>query len=122
MDGVLRSGDVYICDFSKTAIGSMQTGIRPCVVIDNTYTCVFSPCVHVVPFTSQYKKDLPLHYHVAIKEGGLSKDSTALCEQYTLIDKSQLKEKIGRVSQYDLIQIAENCKGNLPFNYKGGHI
>ena len=91
MDAV-KAGEIYLCDFSTSGVGSMQGGVRPCVIVDNRMACVFSPCIHCVPLTSQDKKHMPLHYK--LNGHGLYKESTALCEQYTLVDKSQLTELI----------------------------
>ena len=48
MDAV-KAGEIYLCDFSTSGVGSMQGGVRPCVIIDNRMACVFSPCIHCVP-------------------------------------------------------------------------
>lgn len=118
MNKVVNSGDVYLCDFNVNAYGSMQGGLRPCIILDNKMACGFSPCIHCVPLTSQDKKELPLHYILDTTECDfLDKDSIALCEQYTLIDKSQLKDKIGEITRLDLLRIVNLCKKNLPFNY-----
>lgn len=118
MGKVVSAGDVYLCDFSQSTTGSMQSGLRPCIIVDNKMACAFSPCIHCVPLTTQTKKYMPLHYILDTKECSfLDKDSIALCEQYTLVDKLQLKDYIGRITQLDLINISERCKKNLPFVY-----
>ena len=115
----IKAGDVYLCDFSTSKVGSMQGGLRPCIIVDNRMACAFSPCIHCVPLTTQSKKQLPLHYDLDIDECDcLDADSTALCEQYTLIDKSQLKDRIGEVTKVDLVNIVSLCKKNFPFTYE----
>ena len=32
---MIHAGDVYLCNFSHSSVGSMQTGLRPCVIVDN---------------------------------------------------------------------------------------
>ena len=114
---IVDVGEIYICDFGDN-IGSIQSGVRPCVIVDNKNACVFSPCIHCVPLTTQNKKDLPLHYELSQKEYAcLECDSLALCEQYMLINKAQLKDKIGEITRIDLIKIIELCKKNLPYHY-----
>ena len=115
MDMAIKAGEVYLCDFSTSKVGSMQGGLRPCIIVDNRMACAFSPCIHCVPLTSQSKKHMPLHYELSTDF--LDKKSTALCEQYTLVDKSQLTELIGMISQLDLINISQLCKKNMPFTY-----
>ena len=118
MSMVVDSGDVYLCNFGMSACGSMQGGVRPCVVIDNKMAGAFSPCIHCVPLTSKDKKKLPLHYILnATDYDFLDMDSVALCEQYTLIDKSQLKDKMGQIAKSDVINITNLCKKNFPFSY-----
>ncbi len=115
---MIKTGDVYYCDFGDHD-NSVQSGKRPCIIVDNAMACAYSPCIHCVPLTTQDKKRLPLHYK--LKEEyckAVDKDSVALCEQYQLVDKSQLIHYIGRLSRYDLANIVELCKKNLPFNYK----
>ena len=116
MNKRINTGDVFICDFGG-AIGSKQGGVRPCIIVDNNMACVYSPCVHCVPLTTKSKPH-PLHYEVTEKDCAcLVQDSVALCEQFTLIDKSQLLEWVGNVNRGDLANITELCKQNLPFTY-----
>lgn len=114
---VVDIGEIYTCNFGAEN-GSVQGGIRPCIIVDNKNACVFSPCIHCVPLTTQSKKDVPLHYELFQKDYVcLESDSTVLCEQYTLVDKTQLGDKIGRLAQIDLIRIIDLCKRNLPYQY-----
>lgn len=114
---IVDVGEIYICDFGENT-GSVQGGIRPCIIVDNKNACAFSPCIHCVPLTTQTKRDLPLHYELSQKEYEcLESDSLALCEQYMLINKAQLKDKIGEITRIDLVRIIELCKKNLPYHY-----
>lgn len=108
------SGDIYICDYEKR-VGSLQSGVRPCIIIDNPMACAYSNIVHCCPLTTEIK-EFPLHYLLKKKDYDfLKSDSDVLCEQYGLIDKSQLHNKIGKISPQDLFFIVEKCKQNLPF-------
>lgn len=109
------SGDVYMCDYGEQ-VGSVQSGIRPCVIIDNPKACAYSPIIHCCPLTTEHKKSFPLHYTLFSKDYlFLTDDSIVLCEQYGLIDKSQLMIKIGTIGLVDLYKITEMCKHNLPY-------
>ena len=82
---VVDIGEIYICDFGQNN-GSVQSGVRPCIIVDNKNACAFSPCIHCVPLTTQIKRGLPLHYELSQKDCAcLEADSIALCEQYTLL-------------------------------------
>ena len=39
---VVDIGEIYICDFGQNN-GSVQSGVRPCVIVDNKNACAFSP-------------------------------------------------------------------------------
>lgn len=108
---------MFICDFGIPR-GSMQGGVRPCIIVDNPMACTYSPCIHCVPLTTT-NRQMALHYELKEKNCEcLQQDSIALCEQYTLVDKSQLIEWVGIVDRGDLSNITELCKQNLPFTYK----
>lgn len=116
MNTIIRTGDVFICDFGDTK-GCIQGGVRPCVIVDNSMACAYSPCIHCVPLTTTNRK-MPLHYVIS-EDGlnGIKQESVALCEQYQLVDKTQLRDKVGTLSRWDLANITELCKQNLPFTY-----
>lgn len=113
---LIKTGDIFICDFGEP-VGCVQGGLRPCVIVDNSMACMYSPCIHCVPLTTTNRK-MKLHYEIKEKNCDcLINDSVALCEQYTLVDKSQLKKRVGSLNRGDLANIAELCKKNLPFTY-----
>ena len=97
----IKRGDVFYADLSS-AIGSEQGGVRPVVIIQNDTGNKYSPTLIVLPITSQSKKYIPTHVCVG-DEGGLSRESTVLCEQIRTLDKSQLKGYIGKFS-YDTMK------------------
>lgn len=114
---MLRAGYIYYCDFGMNN-NSIQWGKRPCIIVDNAMACAFSPCIHCVPLTTQDKKKLPLHYKLQrTEDNNLTYESTALCEQYQLIDKKQLIKFLGKISQEELVKITDLCKKNFPLSY-----
>ena len=54
-----RRLDIYWIDLGK-GNGSIQGGLRPCVVTTNDMANKFSPVIQVAPITSMTKKKLPL--------------------------------------------------------------
>lgn len=92
----IRRGDIFYADLNPV-IGSEQGGkIRPVVVIQNNLGNKYSPTVIVAAITNREKAKLPTH--VRINEVDfLRKDSLILMEQIRTIDKSRLKEYIGRI-------------------------
>jgi len=53
---------------------------------------------------------------LASREGPLDKDSVVLLEQVRTIDKSRLKEKIGKLSKEELEQVQKALKLSLGFD------
>lgn len=78
--------------------GSIQSGFRPGIVIQNNIGNKYSPTLIVMPLTSKIK-NMEQATHLLIKkdkENGLRKDSTLLAEQIATINKSKAK-KIGHI-------------------------
>ena len=111
---IVNAGEIYTCDFGNN-YGSVQSGVRPCVVIDNTNACAFSPCIHCVPLTTQNKNDLPVHY-ILHKDDYyfLKSDSIVLTEQLTIQSTDNVIKFLGRLNNCDITQIKECIK--LQFN------
>lgn len=92
-----RRGDIYYVDFGKED-GSKQGGIRPALIVSNNKANKNSPVVTVVPLTARVWKKKYLPTHVRIAGNGLRRPSMALAEQVETLDKSNLKDKIGEVT------------------------
>lgn len=95
----IRKGDVYFADLTPV-VGCEQGGVRPVVVIQNDVGNRFSPTVIVAAITSRIGKH-PLPTHIRIKNCfyGQMKDSIILLEQVRTIDRSRLREYIGRLGE-----------------------
>lgn len=93
--------DIAYVDLSG-AVGSEQSNIRPCVIVQNNIGNKYSPTVIVMPLTSAKKKLLPVHVMLfAGKTPGLQKDSIVLAEQVRTIDKRRVLETFARVEDRD---------------------
>jgi mRNA interferase MazF len=92
-------GEVYQADLNPVA-GSEQGGRRPVLIVSRNALNVNAPIVIVVPLTGRENKRrlYPTHVELTAGEGGLSKDSVALCEQVRAISKDRLRKKLGQVS------------------------
>lgn len=91
-------GDIYYCEFADIG-GSVQSGLRPALIIQNDIGNQFSPTVIVSPITSIVKKmDLPTHVYLG-KSFGLDEESMVMLEQIHTVDKEiHLKEYIGEIT------------------------
>lgn len=101
--------DVIFGEFPDSN-GSIQSGYRPGIVIQNNLGNKYSPTLIVIPLTSQIKK-LNQATHLLIrwnKENGLLKDSMLLAEQIATIDKNKAK-RVGSISDRELQKAIFRC-------------
>ena len=92
---VVKIGDIYWVDFNGT--GSEQKGRRPALIVQNDMGNKYSPTLKVIPITTKTKKPSPTHVNVPIGNG-LKQESTLLCEQETVCDRSKLGDYIGTLT------------------------
>jgi mRNA interferase MazF len=104
---IVKRGDIFYADLSPV-VGSEQGGIRPVIVIQNDVGNKYSPTVIVAAITSQINKaKLPTHVEISSEAYGLNKDSVVLLEQIRTLDKRRLKEKIGHMTDEDMVLVDE---------------
>ena len=90
--------DVVMVDFPERKCGSIQSGLRPAIIIQNDIGNQYSPTLLVIPLTTKIKS-LNQPTHTLIKKAignGLDQDSMLLAEQTTAICKEHAK-KIGEI-------------------------
>jgi len=93
----MHRGEIYLVDLSNY-IGSEQSGIRPALIVQNEKGNAYSPTTIICPLTSQQKPTMDTHVSLAPSDCGIIKDSTVLCEQIRVIDKTRIKRKLGEVT------------------------
>ena len=95
----VRRGDIFFADLSPV-VGSEQGGVRPVLIIQNDAGNRHSPTVIAAAITSRLgKANLPTHITVAAKSCGLARDSIVLLEQIRTLDKTRLRERMGRLDE-----------------------
>ena len=98
-------GNIIMVDFGKQK-GSVQSGMRPAVVIQNNVGNAHSTTTIVAPITGKQKKDLPTHLSLLSKNYKcLRCDSTLLGEQILTISKTQIIEVLGKLNLEDEIEL-----------------
>ena len=108
---VIKRGDMFYADLSPV-VGSEQGGIRPVLIIQNDTGNKYSPTVIAAAITSQTGKNkLPTHIEIGSNDNGLKSDSVVLTEQIRTIDKSRLKEKIGHITDSEVMSQVNNAIG-----------
>lgn len=101
----IQRGDIYYADLTPV-IGSEQGGIRPVVIIQNNAGNRYSPTVIVAAVTSRLGKHrLPTHIWIGSDFPGLYRNSMVLLEQVRTIDRSRLKEYIGRLNEAQMYRM-----------------
>lgn len=96
---MVKRGDIYFADLSPV-VGSEQGGMRPVLIVQNDTGNRHSPTVIAAAITSQTgKARLPTHIALSAQGCGLSRDSVILLEQIRTIDKSRLRERMGRLDE-----------------------
>ncbi len=94
---IVKRGDIFYADLSPV-VGSEQGGMRPVLIVQNDTGNKHSPTVIAAAITSQTgKAKLPTHIELNAQSVGLTRDSVILLEQIRTIDKSRLREKMGRL-------------------------
>ena len=101
----VRRGDIYNDDL-RPVVGREQGGMRPVLIIQNDTGNRHSPTVIAAAITSQTgKANLPTHISLAARSCGLTRDSVILLEQVRTLDKSRLRERMGRLDEPAMHQV-----------------
>lgn len=101
--------DVIFGEFPDSD-GSVQSGYRPGVVIQNNIGNKYSPTLIAIPLTKKIK-NVEQATHLVIEknpENGLNVNSMLLAEQIATIDKSKVR-KIGRITNRELQKRIFKC-------------
>ena len=114
----VHRGDIYYADLSPV-VGSEQGGVRPVLIVQNDTGNRHSPTVIAAAITSQTgKARLPTHIELAGASCGLTRDSVILLEQIRTIDKSRLRERMGKLP--DAVMDRVNGAIAVSFGLGGG--
>ena len=106
-------GNIVMIDLPIVG-GSVQTGLRPCVIISNNKANKFSPNIIAIPLTSRTKKPMPTHHKILPSiTNGLKVESTALAEQILTVSKDCIKKIIGMLDEQHLEKINEILKQSI---------
>ena len=93
----VKYGQIWYIKIQESK-GSIQGGTRPVIIVSNDENNTYCPTVNVIPITTREKNELPVHtfiYSSPFK-------STALAEQITTINKSELLNCIGELSRKEI--------------------
>lgn len=122
----IQWGDIFLADLDvyNEKIKRAQKRSRPVIIVSNNLFNKFSPTIQLVPITTQIKNSSPAHVTVGV-DSGLIRESTALVECIVTLDKTILKEKVGRCSEETMNKInrAIQIQTNMinPFDINKAH-
>jgi mRNA interferase MazF len=115
----LKRGDIYIAHLSPRS-GSEQRGCRPVLVVshDGFNQTPRWRSIIVVPLSTSSAQSQrgPTAVPLPSGEGGLDRDSVALCHQITTLDRSKLHNKLGTLSEELLREVNGGIKAALDLN------
>ena len=102
---IVKRGDIFYADLSPV-VGSEQGGMRPVLIVQNDTGNKHSPTVIAAAITSQTgKARLPTHIELSARSVGLSRDSFLMIEQIRTIDKSRLRERMGKLDESTMTKV-----------------
>lgn len=100
--GVIKRGDVIIVALPNVG-GSVQSGTRACVVVQNDVGNHYAPTIEVVAFTKVIKNAHQPTHGIVRKSAlnGLELDSMLLCEQIITVPKTAVHKRLGQLNCSD---------------------
>jgi mRNA interferase MazF len=111
---VIQRGDVVLVSLDPV-VGSELGKTRPAVVLQNDLANRSSPTVTVIPISSQVDRVFPFQVLLPAGEGGLERDSKALCEQIRTVSRRRLVDQLGRLPATRLDEIRAALDRHLWF-------
>lgn len=105
-------GDVIYVDLGQHPKSSVQSGMRPCVVVSNNKNNQYAKVLSVCPCTARIsKKYVPTHVRIEPEDvrGYFEKTSILLAEQIATVDKRKIISKVGHIPEgsVTMLQIEE---------------
>ncbi len=94
---------VYMVDLGE-GVGSIQGGVRPCLILQNAIGNAHSPTTLVAPITSAVKSTIPPHYELLKADYPFLKYeiNTVLFEQVQPVNiQTQVLRYLGNINEQD---------------------
>lgn len=110
----MRRGDIFLVNLDPV-IGSEVGKIRPAVVLQNDLANRASPTVTMIPISSNMARIYPFQVRIPAGEGGLPRESKALCEQIRTLSKDRLRERLGALTPERMQEIRTALDRHLWF-------
>jgi mRNA interferase MazF len=105
---LMKRGDVWWVDFTATVGGEVRKQ-RPAIIVSNDAANKHLNRVQVVPVTSTVDRVYPSEALVTLR----GKKQKAMADQLTTVGKQRLLNRVGRLSDPDLITVERAIKLQL---------
>jgi mRNA interferase MazF len=93
----MERGEVWLANLNPTQ-GSEQRGTRPVIIFQDNTLSQITTTVITIPITSNLRRAaLPTCLQISGGEGGLNRDSVALCHQIRVLDQTRLFKRLGKL-------------------------
>ena len=91
---MVRRGEIWLANLNPIR-GSEQAGTRPVLIFQNDTINRFTTTFLSIPLTTNLRRaSLPSCLAIPQGEGGLTKDSVALCHQLRVLDGARLLKEL----------------------------
>ena len=109
-----QRGDIWFANLGTHPNSSVQSGIRPVIILSNDMGNAHADTVNIIPMTRHLKKpELPCHTHLfpdSISDLHQHLDpSMILAEQLTTVSKHALRSYAGHISDADAMNRIETA-------------
>ena len=106
MEQIFR-GDIVYCKLNDTDEKGVQSGERPCLVLQNDIGNKYAPTTVVAPLSKKVHKKYPFHVELSKDKYNLRYDSIVLCEQPVTISKTRINRVINNLTFNDMERVNE---------------
>jgi len=101
----IERGEIWLAELNPIR-GSEQAEKRPVIILQNDSINRFTSTFLAIPLTTNLRRaSLPTCVLLSEGDGGLDKDSVALCHQLRVLDRSRLTRRLGLLSELTLASI-----------------
>ena len=110
----MQRGDVFLVNLDPV-VGSEVGKTRPAIVLQNEMANRTSPTVTVVPLSTKVERVFPFQVLIPAGEGGLTRESKALCEQIRTLSTRRLLQHLGSLPSKRMEEIRTALERHLWF-------
>jgi len=108
----MRRGEIYRVNLDPV-VGSETGKTRPALVLQNDLANRSSPTVTIVPISGRVERIYPFQVRIPAGEGGLPRESKALCEQIRTVSRQRVGQRLGELPADRLREIREALDRHL---------